>query len=249
MIVLVSGLAPDDSDEMLVFSTSGKVNLRRGKDVYENPRGMKMLPKDILQINQGSVTLINRSHKRVTLDKAGKYNHTQVYSLMAKAAASPGTRYFVYVWENMQTTDSRVNVPGGIVRGEELSLLPSDSVTILSDTIEFYNHNPMNVLHQITVFDIDFSELFSEEIEDSTIFMSLNAVAATQPGKYRWEIATCFQKPVKRCFFIPETSVKHNLLNEFRKILSEFDQTDDEMLRRALVMEYLEKNKLYIYPY
>jgi len=249
LLLLLPVAAMTHQGQMMIFNTTGNVVLIRGKTEHKLLRGMEMIPGDQIRLHNGTVVLINRSDKRVSLTKPGNYSYTQVQKLMSKAEASSSIRYFVYVWESMQGTERKAQVAAGVVRGEPFQHLPFDSARVLSDTIMFQWINPAGIRQQFTLTNTQGTILFADTLQDSTLLITQKRLQITMPGTYHWQVTDGFSKPRKRSFIISESAVNNQLEQHLLKNRSDFINLQDPTLVAALLATFLQKEKIYTYPH
>ncbi|HRZ41960.1 MAG TPA: hypothetical protein P5228_04565 [Bacteroidales bacterium] len=237
--------ASGQSAELLIYNSSGDVQLKRNQTVIRNFHGEKLIPGDVINLGTGSMTIISRDEKRVTLDKKGSYTYAQVQQMIKKAGASTSVRYFIMVWEAMKNQNTRTNAPGGVVRGDEPSRLPGDSATILSDTILFFFRNPGNQTVTFRLLNQKFKTIITDTLTDSVKTLSLISPDSLPPGKYYWEISNPFAPPVRWHFIIPDTPVRQQLMDTFRAFLADIQGFSSEE-KRQLLWAYMQTQKVYL---
>jgi hypothetical protein len=247
VMVLVAAMAPQG--QMMIFNSTGNVILVRGKTEHKLLRGMEMLPGDQIRLHSGTVILVNRTEKRVSLSKPGNYSYTQVQKLMSKAEASSSIRYFVYVWESMQGTERKAQVAGGVVRGEPFQHLPFDSARVLSDTILFQWINPAGIRQHFTLTNAQGTILFADTLQDSMLLITQKKLQIIMPGTYHWQVTDGFSKPRKRSFIVPEGAVKSQLEQHLITCRNDFTNLQDQNLKAALLATFMQKEKIYTYPH
>jgi hypothetical protein len=233
------------SDEMLLFSTTGKACIKRDTMRICQLQGEKLLPGDLLEIVNGTVTIISRENKRTTIDKPGKFTFSQVRKRMDLAEASPSIRYFVIVWENMQHQKKFINKPGGVIRGENEDLLPSDSIIVLSDSITFFSKNPPNISLTLVIRSATVSKPIQFTFNDSTMRLGINQIFQRTPGKYTWEISDGFRKPVRRSLFIPFEADRQRMIMEYNSFILSLDNLDGKTME-MLRFTYKLINRIYL---
>lgn len=248
-ILLVVSFASMQHGQIMIFNTNGNVMLIRGKTEHKQIRGMEMLPGDQVRIQNGTVTLVNRSEKRVSLTKSGTYSYQQVQKMMKQATASASNRYFVYVWESMQGKDRKAQVVGGVVRGEPFTYIPSDSARVISDTIAFYWPNPAGIRQVFTLTDNQGNTLYSDTLQDSCLLVTKQKLQMINPGNYWWQVTDGFSKPHKHRILNPHPSEAADLQQDFNKHLNDFGEVKDTDLEAVLILQYMREKKVYKYPY
>jgi hypothetical protein len=244
MVTVFQSRAHPQGSEMLVFNTSGDVSIKRNKTIIQRFNAEKVLPGDLITIGKGSMTIISRDEKRVTLTEKGTYTHAEVQKKFARANASTSVRYFIMVWESIKQQTDKTNAPGGVARGEEPSRLPFDSAVVLTDTVIFFFRNPSIQPVVFKVFNRKFITLYTDTLTDSLMIMSLNTFSELIPGKYYWEASNPFSPPVRWSFFLPDPASKKELTDSFHSFLSDIeDLTYSE--KRSLIYAYMQSNKIY----
>lgn len=246
ILMLVFGFSVSGQQgELLIYNASGDVQVKRNQTVIRNFAGEKLLPGDVVTLSTGSITIISRDEKRVTLDKKGTYSYLQVQKMIRNASASASVRYFIMVWEAMKSQNVTTNAPGGVVRGDEPSRLPSDSATILSDTIIFFFRNPGNQTVVFRLLNQKFKVLLTDTLTDSVKTLPLTLRDSLSAGKYYWEISNPFTPPVRWHFFIPEATVKQQLLHNFYIFIADIQQFSSEE-KKQLMRAYMQVQKIYL---
>lgn len=233
------------SDEILIFSATGKAHLKRDTIFISQLRGEKLLPNDLLELISGTITIINRENKRITITQYGKYTRSQIQKKMNMAEASHSVRYFVMVWENMQQQRGVVNKPGGVIRGDIGNLLPADSMTLLWDSIMFFCKNPLNAALKLTIKSTPEHVPFTCTFHDSTITLGTTQIPMLKPGKYTWEISDGFRKPEIRSIFIPDKTDRETKLADYNKFLNAIKPIEIE-LHKELLLTYQHVNKIWV---
>lgn len=231
--------------ELLIYNASGDVYLKRNQTVIRNFTAEKLVPGDVITIGTGSMTIISRDEKRVTLDKKGSYSYLQVQQMIKKAGASTSVRYFIMVWESMKGQNTSINAPGGVVRGDEPSRLPYDSATILSDSIIFFFRNPGNQPVTFRLLNQKFRPLLSDTLTDSLKTLSLTHQDSFPSGKYYWEISNPFTPPARWHFIIPDPTRKQQLIYDFQVFMKDIQRFSSEE-KKKLIDAYMQIQKIYL---
>mgnify|MGYP006948912641 CR=1 FL=1 len=230
-----------DESELLIFNADGNSYIQRSGTKISNIDGAEFKKDDLLFIINGSVTIISRQNKRVTLNENGKYNYNKVYNLMQKAEASVTNKYFVNVWDQMNNKHENMNYRGGVVRGDAVPSFPVDSAVILSDSICFEYIKEGETPGGISIKNEQFRELFYLNLTDNSIVMPLSDINNAETGIYYYE----FDGSPTQCFIIPSKDELNEKLEAFNKIMESFSSFNDEMKAR-LVRDYMIENKVYI---
>ena len=228
--------------DMLVFSVDGDVTINRNKITRPCKRADKILTADIIDVKKGTVSLVDRKLKRVSLEKKGKYSYQDIVNQFALANASLSNKFLVQVLDKMTHKTGPVSKAGGVVRGTRSATLPIDSAIILSDLIRFVFPNPGKQKFSFFLMDEEHNVLFSKETKDS--FMVINRAASPwwKPGVYFWEAATPNkQGTAEKAFIIPAGEDRARLLtdyNELKKSFAGFPLKIRNQLMDEVLMEY-----------
>lgn len=240
-----SGLKAQNDGDLLIFNTTGKIELKRGKKPVQDLCGEQVLSGDLLTVTDGSITLINRNQKRVTITQKGSYTYSTLVKMMEKAESSTTVRYFVFVWESMKQEKTQVRTSGGVVRGDEPSRFPYDSATILADTIDFFFRNPSGQPYVFKILTDKFVTLLCDTLTDSVKTIPVAFLQQPACERYCWEISTPFTAPVRQVFFLPDMPSKNKLLEKFLLMQAEgFDLP--QPLRNRVALSYMKENHVYL---
>lgn len=231
--------------ELLIFNSSGNIVVIRGKNTIDKLSGERFLKKDVLKNIAGSVTIVSRNNKRITINEPGDYKYRDLSKRMKLAESSLTNRYFVFVWEKMSSKNDQTSVPGGVIRGRELKSSPSDNVLVLSDSIKFFVENESKVEYVLWISSNEIKNTEEYPIYNNLV-LSINEINGGESGEYRWEIRIPSGKSSDlKCFIIPDMETKSRKLTECKQMLNEFSSFEVE-LRELLMTEYLKYNKLYL---
>jgi len=245
IIILYSlQLNAQTNSDLLIFNSSGNIILNRGNKSLEKFRSESLLKKDVIRIIDGSITIINRNNKRVTINKPGTYKYKEISEKLELVETSLTNRYFVYVWDKMNKKDKLTSTAGGVVRGEDIVTSPSDSVYIISKSIKFSINNESSLKYPLRIMSDD-SKLIRQYLINDILMIDLIDINDGKTGKYQWEIRVPYgNNPGIKCFFIPDKETRNKLLLEYKKNISEFSSFNNE-IRSLLIIEYLKYNKMH----
>lgn len=243
--LLNCGLAANEHMELLIFNSEGRVEVIHENDTLNMPQSEILHEADWLKIIDGSITIINRNNKRITLDKQGSYPYSAIEELMHEAEASLSNRYFVMVWEKMNHGHDEGNQAGGVVRGKYFNCEPIDSVIILSDSIEFWINNNADLENTLFITDSEYKPVKQYKFTDA-ITIAVSDIRNGKSGWYSWIIKLPFDNgPEQRCFLIPNENTRSNLLNKLERETENFSAFNAE-IKSQLIQEYLKSNKVYV---
>jgi hypothetical protein len=226
--------------DILVFSVEGDVTISRNKITIPCKRADKILTADIIDVKKGTVSLVDRNMKRVSLEKKGKYSYQQIVKQFEFANASLANRFLVLVLDKMIHKTGPVSKPGGVVRGTRSATLPVDSAVILSDLIRFTFPNPGKQKLTFFILDQEHHVLFSKKITDSLLVIKKQTAPWWKPDAYFWEAAAPGKDGTSETiFFIPADEERARLLSEYNELKRSFagfpvkikNQLMDEVLR------------------
>lgn len=233
--------------EILVFSAEGDIKISRNKTMIPCKRAEKILPVDIINLKKGTVTLVDRNLKRVSLEKKGKYSYMQIVKQFSFANASLENRFLILVLDKMNHKTEPVSYGGGVVRGTPNTMLPMDSVIILSDSIRFVFSNPRKLKFTFFLSDEEHHILFSKEITDSLLVLKKQNAGWWKPGAYFWEAGTGnVQGTAEKTFFIPQNDDRAGFINDYYRLKNAFPAFSLKT-RNQLIDEILTLNRWVIY--
>lgn len=232
--------------EFLIFNSTGHVLLFKSDRMIDKLQGETYNYGDLLIVTDGSVTLINRDNKRVTINESGEYKYDDMFSLFDQAQSSLTNKYFVYVWEKMNSGDAEVNKPGGVIRGDEFGFQPPNKVVVLSDSIGFQIPNMSGNKFDIRVLS-DSKDVLYEGVIIDKLVLSVSDLCNHIPGKYTWEVSTSFGgKPDRMKYYIPEENEREVAVDKYLKAIESFSEFDDD-IAWILTREYMIDNNNYYY--
>ena len=209
--------------DMLIFSVEGDAVLIRNKISMPCKRADKILAADIIQVKKGTVSLVDRNLKRVTLEKKGKYSYLQIADKFKLANASMENKFLLQVLDKMTHKAEAVSYAGGVVRGNRNTTLPMDSAFILSDFIHFAFPNPAKQKLTFFLSDEERHVLFSKETKDSLLVINRATASWWKPGAFFWEAATRGKDGTSETiFFIPTDKERARLLTEYNGLKKSF---------------------------
>ncbi len=233
--------------DMLVFSVEGDAVIMRNKISTPCKRADKILAADIIQLKKGTVSLVDRKLKRVTLEKKGNYTYLQLVNQFKLANASLENKFLLQVLDKMTHKAEAVSLAGGVVRGTRTKSFPIDSAFILSDFIQFKFSNPAKQKLTFFLSDEEHHVLFSKETKDSLLVIKRSTATWWKPGAYFWEAAAPGKDGTSETvFFIPADEERARFLNEYKQLKKSFAGFPLK-IRNQLMEEVLMEYKWVVY--
>lgn len=209
--------------DILVFFVEGDVKINRHKITLPCKRADKILAADIIDIKTGSVSLVDRNLKRVTLEKKGKYSYRQIADQFKMANASLSNKFLVQVLDKMTHHSESVSKAGGVVRGTRNASLPIDSAVILTEAIRFTFTNMGKQALTFFILDEEHHVLFSKKTTGNRLAVKKENAAWWKPGTYFWEAAAPGKDgTAENIFFIPADEERLRLLSEYNDLKKSF---------------------------
>ena len=236
-----------DASDILIFSAEGDVMISRNKMMVPCKRADKILAADIIHVNKGTISLVDKNLKKVTLEKKGKYSYKQIVKYFSLANASLENRFLLQVLDKMAHRTKPVSYAGGVVRGEPGASQPMDSALILSDSIRFIFPNPGKQKFTFFILDEEHKVLFSKETTDSLLVLQKYNADWWKPGTYSWEAGTLDkQGTTEKRFFVPKHDEQAGFLYDYYRLKNAFPAFSLKA-RNELIDEILTLNRWVMY--
>jgi len=258
VLLLLTTLAHAGQD-LMVFSSSGEVYLKKGNLLIARPMAETLSRSDFVIIKNGTVSLINHESKRVTLSTPGTYDYQTITGMMNKAEASVITRYFVQVWKAMnENPEKNTLTTGGIIRTYDidnqnsricLKLFPVDSARIITERFCMVFDNAENEEYTLSISFGD-NTILREYTSHDTIFkLHQNMINNGMPGVYSWKLGSAGSNNLHEgTFIIPDADELELLFSRFRVAYEIFSDFEDNMFFQLLA-EYFRANRVFVCLY
>ncbi|MCX6258349.1 MAG: hypothetical protein NTW49_10710 [Bacteroidia bacterium] len=218
-VLAVTSMSAQNTGFFMIFSASGEATLTRNGVLLAQPAREKLANGNILHIGNGTVVLLDKNNKRVTITKQGDYSFTDIQHLFEQANASIANKYLVYIWEKMANVTVNASRKGGVVRGENEFLFPPDSAVVFSDTLVFKYLNQEGLRWKLSIEDISEKLITEYYSAGSLIIITKPAANWWKPGTFKWNLNIPGEKSSGPCLFtIADAAARKAFLTEWKQI-------------------------------
>jgi len=228
-----------NSGFFMIYSMKGEATLIRNNVQLSLPRGERFVEGDILNLKHGTVVLLDKTNKRVNIDKQGEYSFPEIKHLFELANSSIGNKYLVFVWDKMAHASVSTSKKGGVVRGENEFLFPPDSGIVFSDTLVFKYLNQEGIRWKLIIRDISAKVLAEYNSAGSLVIITKPTAEWWKPGMYEWILNIPGEEPSGPYqFTIADIAARNAFLTEWKSItaaVSGLPEEDQEQTLRQIL--------------
>lgn len=181
------------AQEQLCVLKTDKGILYLGNPPRELSKGSLINNKDVVSLPNGAmISFIDNDGVLYKLDKPGKYSYTQLKTYKVKKDQSSLTeKYLKYLWEEMTHTAGSGTVVGGVFRGENLMVLPSDSAFVVDSKVRFtWKTNSINNVHYFFLRNRQTQELLKLSTNGSELTLFKENPIFSEGNSFEWYIDT-----------------------------------------------------------
>lgn len=180
----VSGFS---QNTLYVFQTKGEVKtsenipLKKGDEIKANT---------VVILNEkSSLTCIDKNGNTYINSKKGTYNLFGILKQKKKQKSSLTVAFFRYVWDEFIGNKEEKKVIGGVFRGKELMLYPSDSsIVVTTNLVLKWKKGNEEIPYYIFIKSEDEEDFVMIESSDSVMVLSEKIKVETHKN-YTWTVS------------------------------------------------------------